>query len=395
MYKKSKRKIVVLIMLVLTALWTATIAIIYFTTYRKTMLENREMMSLYATAYATNGMPHQNENLNDAHRLQVTTFYSVAFRGDEVEINNDRPSAYTDEQLVRLAKNILATGKTFASVNDTIYLVTGDSEYTLVTMMDNSAVGQTLKLLMRYTFVFGGIAVVILIGISILFANWIIRPLEESDRRQKQFISDAGHELKTPVSTISTNAELLSREIGDNKWLANIQYENDKMHHIVIQLLDLAKIEHVKAVRSEVNISRAVLAGVLPFEAKAYEQGIELVTDIPDDIKITADAQRIDMLVATLVDNAFSHCAKGSAIHIRLSSDKNGTILKIGNQGKEIPVADREKIFDRFYRSDAARNREEGHYGLGLAIAKGIVTEQGGSIHVECENGWVTFVVKL
>lgn len=107
MYKKSKRKIVVLIMLVLTALWTATIAIIYFTTYRKTMLENREMMSLYATAYATNGMPHQNENLSDERRLQVTTFYSVAFRGDEVEINNDRPSAYTDEQLVRLAKDIL------------------------------------------------------------------------------------------------------------------------------------------------------------------------------------------------------------------------------------------------------------------------------------------------
>lgn len=402
MYKKPKMKVIAIIMSVLLVLWISTLSIIYVTTYKEVKTENKEMMELYARAYSINGSPTTNNTFPSfehgkisSQRLKVTTFYSVAFKEDGNEITNDGPFLFTDEELVRIAEKIKDGSSKFGMKGHLVYLVSEEVDYTLVVIMDNTMVGETLTLIVQYMLLFGGIAVLVLLGISIILSNWIFRPLEQNDRKQKQFISDAGHELKTPISTINANLELLERELGQNRWLDNITYENDRMATIVNQLLDLAKIQDVKVELSDINLSRLIMAGVLPFEAKAYEMGVELRYEIAEKIMVKGNAPQIQMLLSTLLDNALSHSIKGGVIHVTLREQHNKSCLVVSNQGPEIPMEERERIFDRFYRSDVARNSGDNHYGLGLAIAKSIVQTHQGSIYVTCKDGWTEFNVVL
>lgn len=146
--------------------------------------------------------------------------------------------------------------------------------------MDNTIMEESVSTLFRYTLIFGGIAMVLFLFLSIFLAKKIVTPLEESYKKQKQFISDAGHELKTPVSVVSVNAELLSREIGDNQWLSNIQYENQRMGLLVSQLLQLARTENVLPQMERIDFSHLVIGESLPFESVAFEQGLVLKCEI-------------------------------------------------------------------------------------------------------------------
>lgn len=397
MYKKSRLRIIALITSVLLLLWIATLSIIYFTTYREVATENRTMMELYAKAYAEHGAPASNgRNLKGPKsRFDVTTFYSVAFMEHGVEITNDGPPLFTDEELVQVAGQMLSNQKGFGIQNDLVYLISEQNAYTLVVMMDNTSIGETMDLLVKYMFLFGGIAVFILLLVAYIISGWIIKPLEENDEKQKQFISDAGHELKTPISTVNANLEILAREIGENTWLANIKYENTRMETIVKQLLDLTKTQMVQKELEPVNLSRVVMASLLPFEAQAFEKEITFLYDIEDNLEIKGDQPQIQMLLSILVDNAFSHVKDQGTIQIVLKKAHNKVILTVENQGTEIPKEEREKIFARFYRSNYARNGEENHYGLGLAIAKNIVLIHKGKIYVECNNGWTQFCVEF
>ena len=419
MYKKSRIKIIGFIMSVLILLWIATLSIIFYTTFKEVELENRSMMELYAEAYAENGTPQtfgglikdkdikgdrdleqdfdkDNDDIEvSSRRLQIAIFYSVAFKEDEIEVTNDGPFLFSDEELVQLAEQIKDGGKEFGILDNMVYLISKEPSYTLVVIMDNTMVGDTMDLLINYMLLFGGFAGVLLLGVSILLSSWIIQPLEENDRKQKQFVSDAGHELKTPISTVSANLEILEREIGENRWLHNIKYENKRMETIVKQLLDLAKIQNVKTELVSIDLSRIAMAGILAFEAQAFEKGIVLDFDIDDKIQIRGNMQQMQMLISILVDNACSHTVKGNSIKIKLSKQHNKIQLIVSNQGDEIPLDDRERIFDRFYRADMVRNGDENHYGLGLAIAKNIVQTHQGTIYVTCKNGWTSFHVEL
>ncbi|MCC8067227.1 MAG: hypothetical protein LIO94_09035 [Clostridiales bacterium] len=300
MFKKSKIKIVALLMAILVLTLLGTIAVIYGVSYREMSQENRAMLELYAAEYLENGgLPEVNEEdglfledeeedqlpeddgeeeqspeideegelsqesaLTDGktvlesetsdgvhvsrrflirigddgedgrsrRRLDLSTFYSVVFDtdGSVLTVNNDDPSQLSDEALTELAEAFLNSGKSYGVSHNMIYLISGE-EYTLVSMMDNTLVGDSIYTLLRYTVIFGAIAIVVVLLLAIFLANRIIRPLEDNYDRQNRFISDAGHELKTPVSVISTNAELLQREIGENRWLENIRYENQRM----------------------------------------------------------------------------------------------------------------------------------------------------------------------
>lgn len=419
MYKKSRIKIIGFIMSVLILLWIATLSIIFYTTFKEVELENRSMMELYAEAYAENGTPQtfgglikdkdikgdrdleqdfdkDNDDIEvSSRRLQIAIFYSVAFKEDEIEVTNDGPFLFSDEELVQLAEQIKDGGKEFGILDNMVYLISKEPSYTLVVIMDNTMVGDTMDLLINYMLLFGGFAGVLLLGVSILLSSWIIQPLEENDRKQKQFVSDAGHELKTPISTVSANLEILEREIGENRWLHNIKYENKRMETIVKQLLDLAKIQNVKTELVSIDLSRIAMAGILAFEAQAFEKGIVLDFDINDKIQIRGNMQQMQMLISILVDNACSHTVKGNSIKIKLSKQHNKIQLIVSNQGDEILLDDRERIFDRFYRADMVRNGDENHYGLGLAIAKNIVQTHQGTIYVTCKNGWTSFHVEL
>lgn len=406
MKSKSRLRLIVIIMMFLVAIMFATLAIIYGTTKIQTTKESKEMLQIFADSYDINGFPDASQlaplNLDEApiatpstsfHNFQVSTFYAVAFDldGNPIDILNDAPSGFSDEELTAYAKNLLASGQTYGEGQTVTYLITQGDDYILVTMMDTVLMDLTISYLIKNMVVFGLVSIVILSILAFILSGWVMKPIETAYEKQKQFISDAGHELKTPISTISANAELLSRDMQSNPWLENIKYENERMSTIVHQLLDLARLENIKPVMSEVNLSELALANIMPFEATAYERGLELNYEIDDNIMKTCDSSNIEKLVSILTDNAISHCTSGGSILISLSEDNGKVLLTASNTGEEIPVNEREMIFERFYKSDQSRSENHGHYGLGLSIAKAIVKEHGGKIWVDCNAGNVIF----
>lgn len=264
-----------------------------------------------------------------------------------------------------------------------------------VLFMDNTVSYSNLKTLLRTMLITAAISLCAVLVIAILLARLIIRPLEENDERQRQFVSDAGHELKTPVAVIDANAELLSREIGQNEWLANIRYENGRMGNLIRELLDLSRAESGKAATERLDLSRLVTGEALPFESVAFECGRELNCEVEDSIFVTGNQTQLRQLTAILLDNAIRHAEGPGPVLLTLTASRKRAQLSVENPAPEIPEDVRKHLFERFYRADSARTGDDGHYGLGLAIARSICEAHGGSISVDCREGKVIFTALL
>ena len=411
MFKKSRRKIVASIMTVLVLLWSGTLGVIYGSSYCEVSARNREMLSRHAQLYR----PDQPPKLPDASleefrgqeptpprsentpAFQLSTFYSVAMdkSGQLLSINNPQSALYTDQELTEAALWAIRSGKASGTTSRLLYQVEDKGRYTLVAFMDNTLVRESMSTLFRYTLIFGGLAILMLFFLAVYLARRIVQPLEESYQKQRQFISDAGHELKTPVSVVNANSELLFREIGENQWLSNIRYENQRMGALVTQLLELARTEAVSPRMELMDLSRLVRGEALPFESMIYEKGISLSCEITDHLMVTGSSSQLRQLVSILLDNALEHCGPGKEISLTLKLHRHTALLSVCNDGPEIPQEQRAQLFERFYRLDPARTGEEAHYGLGLAIAKAIVLAHHGRIEVGCGDGKVTFLVRL
>ena len=289
---------------------------------------------------------------------------------------------------------MISEGRTSGRTDQLSYIISRRPNYTLAAFMDNTVMESSMSMLLHNVLIVGAVAIVVLFFLSLQLSKRIVRPLEENDRRQKQFISDASHELKTPVAVIGANAELLSRELGDNEWLTSIQYENERMGGLVKQLLDLSRAENAEIPMEQLDFSRVVTGEVLAFESLAFDQGKTIQSDIEDGVSITGNRTQLTQLVSVLLDNAIRH-ATGSEIEISLKRRAHAAVLSVVNEGDEIPPEKLEHLFDRFYRVDEARNSEGQHYGLGLSIAKAVAEKHGGSISVSCRDGKIQFAVSI
>ena len=309
-------------------------------------------------------------------------------------VDNGEKAVYSEEELVGIAKEILAENSVSGRFGALTYIVDRRPDYTLVALMDNTVSESGLSTLLHNVLIVGSAAILVMFFISLVLSGRIIRPLEENDRKQKQFISDASHELKTPVAVISTNAELLSREIGENEWLSNIVYENDRMGGLVRQLLDLSRAENAEIPMEQVDFSRLVTGEALALEMLAFDRGQVFQSGIEDGVILTGNKTQLTQLVSILLDNAIRH-ATGSEIEILLKRQGHHAVLSVSNDGDEIPQDKLAHLFDRFYRVDEARTGDGHHYGLGLSIAKAIAEKHGGSIGVSCQDGTVQFMVSI
>lgn len=406
MFKQSRKKIVASIMTILILLWVGTLGIIYASSYFEMSKVNKEMLKVHSAMYElkpfegemSKDMPKQDfgkQDFSNSPRFQLSTFYTVAlaYDGKVLEIKNDQPTLHTDEELEILSQSIAQDQKTTGTKKNLVFYKADKGGYILVTFIDNTVMNESAYTLFRYTLIFGGVAIVFFFFISKTLAKKIVQPLEESYQKQKQFISDAGHELKTPISVVSANTELLSREIGENLWLHNIQYENERMGILIGQLLELARTENTSPMMESLDFSRLCEGEALPFESVAFEHNLVLQTHISDDIKIEGNSSQLKQLISILLDNAIRHSKGGHIVGFYVVKEHKYAKVSVINQGEEIPPEERSRIFERFYRMDHVRNSEQKHYGLGLAIAKAIVDGHKGRIDVKCENGFVEFYV--
>lgn len=237
---------------------------------------------------------------------------------------------------------------------------------------------------------------IIVLFITYLITNYLTKPAEDSFKKQKDFIADASHELKTPVAVIMASTDALEKN-NNPKYLNNIKNETERMNKLITSLLDLSKLESGvnKDTYTLENISKIIEKATLTFESIAYEKNVLIDTSIDENIMFKCGGVEINELVSILLDNAIKHSYKDTCIKVNLSNNKNDIKLEVINTGDEIKKEDEEKIFERFYRVDKGRNRNEGRYGLGLAIAKNIVINHNGKIKAYSNNGKTTFEVIL
>ncbi len=412
MFDRSRNKIILSIMGSLILLFAVTITAIMAASYHEIRQKYQDMLEHYVEMYS---LEHPPGSLDDTPAdslpveplpsdilpdsmpdFQLSTFYSVALDEDHavLAIDDGKTGVYSEEELVATAKEILAAGKESGNMGSLAYIVAPKQGYTLVAFIDNTVSLSNMNTLQRNVLVVGGTAIVVLLFISFFLAKAIIKPLEENDRRQKRFISDASHELKTPVAVISTNAEMLEREIGENEWLANIRYENERMGDLIRQLLDLSQAESFDMPKEQLDFSRIVAGETLAFESFAYDSGKTIQSDIEEHVQVSGSRTQLTRLVSVLLDNAIRH-STGSIIEISLKYQGHSAVLTVSNEGEEILPDQQAHLFDRFYRVDEVRNSEDQHYGLGLSIAKASVENHGGNISVSCHDGKVQFTVSI
>jgi two-component system, OmpR family, sensor histidine kinase CiaH len=255
-----------------------------------------------------------------------------------------------------------------------------------------------------YTFLMVAFVMIIAIFfISRFFANKSIKPIKEAFNRQKQFIGDASHELKTPLAVISTNVDVLLSNREDtidsqSKWLHYIKSEVERMSKLTNDLLYLTQMDYsdVKMIFSDFNLSETVEDVILTMEAVIFENNITLEYNIEPALTTHGSSEQLKQVVMILLDNALKYTNLNGKVELSLKKVHNNILLSITNTGKGIPEQHIGKIFDRFYRIDKSRSRNSGGYGLGLSIAKAIVEQHGGRVYARSvPDNYTTFTVEL
>ncbi len=264
---------------------------------------------------------------------------------------------------------------------------------------DTSSEENTLQNLVRSCAAIGGASFLVFLLISVLLARWAVKPVETAWNRQRQFIADASHELKTPLTVILTNAELLQGardEESRAQFTGNILTMSRQMRGLVESLLELARVDSgaVKAETAAVNLSELVSDAALPFEPLYFEKGLKLEYRLEEGLWTKGSAARLRQVVEILLDNAMKYAAPGAEVAVSLKRRGLRVRLAVANQGEAIPERELKNIFKRFYRADKVRSMNQS-YGLGLSIAQSIVREHRGKIWAESAEGVNTFFVEL
>lgn len=222
--------------------------------------------------------------------------------------------------------------------------------------------------------------------LAFLSSARLLYPVAESFKKQRDLIANASHELKTPLTVISTNLSVIKSEpttsVEENeKWIQSIDAQISRMQELIQNMLELSKMEQTEPPKEELDFSLVTEGACLTFEPICFEKSIELVTTVQPDVKVNGDKNALDRLVVILLDNATKYCNQNGKIGVKLVADQKKMRLSVMNTGEAISKEEEEHVFDRFYRTDGARkNEDKRSFGLGLSIAAATVSAHGGTI---------------
>ena len=271
--------------------------------------------------------------------------------------------------------------------------------YLRMAFVDMSMEQATMREIMGSYLQIGAAALLLLLGVSILLARWATAPVARAWQQQRQFLSDASHELKTPLTVILSNAELLeAAPLGERpaRWADNIRSEAKRMRSLVEEMLTLARADNAvrSAVMAELSLSDLATDCVLAFEPVAFEAGKPLESDVAPDVTVLGDGDKLRQLVGVLLDNAIKYGRDGGAITLTLRRTDRQARLTVSNPGDPIPPDQLRRLFERFYRADASRGEQSG-FGLGLPIAASIASEHRGTLKAESDAASTRFLFTM
>ena len=271
--------------------------------------------------------------------------------------------------------------------------------YLRMAFVDMSMEQATMREIMGSYLQIGAAALLLLLGVSILLARWATAPVARAWQQQRQFLSDASHELKTPLTVILSNAELLeAAPLGERpaRWADNIRSEAKRMRSLVEEMLTLARADNAvrSAVMAETSLSDLATDCVLAFEPVAFEAGKPLESDVAPDVTVLGDGDKLRQLVGVLLDNAIKYGRDGGTITLTLRRTDRQARLTVSNPGDPIPPDQLRRLFERFYRADASRGEQSG-FGLGLPIAASIASEHRGTLKAESDAASTRFLFTM
>ena len=408
MVRKLRVKMILITTASLLFLFVGTISAVYFASYREILEKDREMLERYAAAYWKNGSPKWIEqepppgipprDVLGPDMAPSGQFYSVELdeTGEVLATHIPENEQMDAEQLSMMAKDLVG-GKKDGVRGRWVYHWENESfpsGKALLVLLDNVLVDESYYALFRNTRRFGFLLFLLLVILAAWASGMVVKPLIQADREQKRFLSDAGHELKTPVAVITANLELLERDVGSNHWLENIRRENTRMVSLVENLLTLTRMEEVRLPLSRLDLGREVEKAVLVFEVVAFEAGHLLEQDLEEGLFVRGNEKQLESLFSIFLENACEHSLPGSSIGVSLRKQGGQAVLSFQNTCPIMDEGEVRHLFDRFYQVDKARGGES-HCGLGLSIAKRIVESLEGSVQVRYEAGRsaITFIV--
>lgn len=399
MIRKLRIKFICVIMAIVMVLLGSILGVVIHFTGQSMEMQSVSMMRTIAASPFQQGIPGKNHD--DEVRLPFFTV-QISSRGELIAANGGYFDLTDWEYLQEIVNSALRSEREVGELeeHDLRFLKSVSPRGFTIVFSDTTTESSTLKHMFYSCMAIFIVAMVVFFGISILLSHWVIKPVATAWDQQRQFVADASHELKTPLSVIMANAELMqNEETGEEdreKYSGNILNMTYQMRTLVENMLEMARVDNgtVKMVFSDVDFSQLVTDAALSFQLLYEEKGMGLRCAVPEGIILKGSEQHLYQVLDVLLDNALKYSTPGGMVSVDVTSTGRGCVLSVASPGEAISKEDLKNIFKRFYRADKARAMN-GSYGLGLSIAESIVEAHKGKIWAESRNGYNTFFVQL
>ena len=408
MIRDLRKKFILVAMLSTLVVLAAIMSVVNISNYKELLARADEMTSLLAKNDGKfpegNGQkpdegdkktsppekPEEKEHFS-AETPFETRYFTVTedSDGEIADCDLDRIAAIDESTAEEYAEEISKKADTTGFIGIYRYRVTdadGGVKYVFLDCRRELSNFRTVLITTVSVSVLGFAAVFVLV---VIFSRMVFRPVEESIQKQKRFITDASHELKTPLTIIDANTEVMEMENGESQWTKSTRKQIQRLSGLVQQLVTLSRLDEEKGLQNpaEFNLSEAVSESVQSYEALAQTKEKKLKLEIENNIFYVGDEKAIRQLLGTLMDNAVKYSSDKGNIKLMLKRKGRKILLEVYNDAEELPKGKLDVLFERFYRLDSSRNSSTGGSGIGLSVAKAIVLTHKGKITAENRNG--------
>ena len=397
MFKKLRLKFIMLSMLALLGLLTVIIAGINIINYNSIIKELDE--TLYILANNKGIFPEVDEysrfglskDLSPEAPYQ-NRYFSVLFDtdGEVLQADTGQISAVDTEQAIEYAESILSSDSKSGFVGNYRYICYVEDSGIRITFLDCREKVEAFKYFLYASLIMAMVGYLIFFVIILFFSGRIVRPVIESYEKQKRFITDAGHEIKTPLAIIKADVEVLEMDLEENEWLTDIKNQSNRLTDLTNDLIYLSRMEEANDKLQMIEFPLSDVSDEMAdsFRMMAQSKNKTFICQIEPMLTLKGNEKSIRQLISILLENAMKYSPDGGTVSITVAKQNKNITLSVYNTttlpvpGESLPM-----LFERFYRVDASHNSETGGHGIGLSVAKAIVTAHSGKIQAKTDSG--------